>query len=225
MTVAACLRSGTRADVVWLVKADGLPVTDWSDAVVFTPGGGRIGSLADGVLDGRLADRAGRWSSVRLIDIEISEIDALIAALPVGGSARCLLAPADSLPPELWDLAIAHQPICLVCRVEGDEVVDISLYTTETIDDAGETAQGLFATGVSGSTMVDDRVVSVFRAMPQMILVGETPVAGALAGLAALVGWNTRIVTSVSEATGVIATLSGLDKVVVTGHDLELTGS
>lgn len=225
LTVAACLRSGTRADVAWLVEAEGLPIADWSDAVVFTPGGGRIGSLAGGALDGQLTDLAGRWNAGRLVDFEVNEIDALIAGLPSAGSARCLLVPAAALPKDLWDLASTRQSVCLVCRMEGDEVVEINLYTSDTIGQAGEVAEQLFATGTSGSTMLDNKVITVFRAVPQLVVIGSSPVADALADVAALVGWRTKILTDVASATGVIATLSKLDKVVVTGHDLDLTGA
>ena len=151
LTVLACLRSGTRADVAWLVQADGLPVADWSDAVVFTPGGGRIGSMAMGALDGHLADQAGRWDTGRIVDIEVSEVEALIAGLPSTGSAKCLLVPADTLPEGLWDLAVAREPIGLVCTLDGDEVAVIDLYTTSTVAEAGETVETLFAGGESGS--------------------------------------------------------------------------
>jgi xanthine dehydrogenase accessory factor len=224
-TVTACLRSGTRADVAWLVEADGLPIADWSDAVVFTPGGGRIGSLAGGALDGQLTDLAGRWNAGRLVDFEVNEIDALIAGLPSAGSARALLVPAAALPGDLWDLAARGQPVCLVCRMENDEVVEISLYTADTIGEAGEVVEQLFATGTGGSTVIDNKVITVFRAVPQLVVIGSTAVADALAGLAAQLGWRTRILTDVASATGVIATLSKLDKVVVTGHDLDLTGA
>ena len=225
LTVAACLRSGTRADVAWLVEADGLPIADWSDAMVLTPGGGRVGSLAGGALDGKLTDLAGRWNAGRLVDIEVNEIDALIAGLPSAGSARCLLVPADELPGHLWDLTAARQSVCLVCQMEGDEVVEISLYTADTIGEAGETIDQLFATGSSGSTMIDNQVITVFRPVPQLVVVGDTPVADALTELAALVGWRTRILTDAGSATGVIATLSKLDKVVVTAHDVDLAGA
>ncbi|MEX2250537.1 MAG: XdhC family protein [Acidimicrobiia bacterium] len=225
LTVAACLRSGTRADVAWLVEAHGLSIADWSDAVVFTPGGGRIGSIAGGALDGALADVAGRWNAGRLIDIEVNEIDALIAGLPSAGSARCLLVPADALPGDLWDLAATRQSICLVCRMEGDEVVEISLYTTDTIGEAGEVVEQLFQAGASGSTVIDNQVITVFRPVPQLVVVGDSPVADTLTELAALVGWRAQILTNAASATGVIATLSRLDKVVVTAHDLDLAGA
>ena len=225
LTVLACLRSGTRADVAWLVQADGLPVADWSDAVVFTPGGGRIGSMAGGALDGQLADQASRRDVGRLIDIEVSEIDALIAGLPSSGSARCLLVPADTLPEGLWDLAVAREPIGLVCTIDGDDVADVSLYTTGTMAEGGETVERLFATGKSGSKVTGDQVVSVFRAVPHLVVVGDTDVAAALVELASRIGWNARVAADAGSATGMIATLSGQDKVVVTAHDLELAGT
>jgi xanthine dehydrogenase accessory factor len=225
LTVLACLRSGTRADVAWLVEAEGLAVVDWSDAVVFTPGGGRIGEMAGGAFDGQLADQAGRRDVGRLIDIEVSEIDALIAGLPSAGSARCLLVPAAALPEGVWDLAVAREPIGLVCTLEGDEVADISLYTTATVADGGETLERLFSAGKSGSMVTGDQVVSVFRAAPQLVVVGDTDVAAALVELASRIGWNARVASDARSATGMIATLSGQDKVVVTAHDLELAGS
>ena len=211
--------------MAWLVQADGLPVADWSDAVVFTPGGGRIGSMAGGALDGQLADQAGRRDVGRLIDIEVSEIDALIAGLPSSGSARCLLVPADMLPEGLWDLAVAREPICLVCTLDGDGLAAIDLYTTSTVADAGENAESLFITGQSGSRIAGDLVVSVFRAVPQLVVVGDTDVAGALVELASRIGWNARVAADAGSATGMIATLSGQDKVVVAAHDLELAGT
>jgi xanthine dehydrogenase accessory factor len=211
--------------VAWLVEADGLPIDDWSDAMVFTPGGGRIGSMAGGALDSQLTDLAGLWNTGRLVGLEVNEIDALIAGLPSTGSARCLLVPADALPGDLWGLAATRHAVCLVCRMEGDEVVEISLYTADDIGEAGELAEQLFAAGTSGSTVTDNEVITVFRPVPQLVVIGSTPVADALVELAALVGWRTRILTDAASATGVIATLSKLDKVVVTGHDLDLTGT
>ena len=225
LTVLACLRSGTRADVAWLVGAEGLPIADWSDAVVFTPGGGRIGGIAGGALDGQLADRAGRSDVGRLIEVEVSEIDALIAGLPPGGSATGLLVPASTLPDELWDLAVAREPICLVCTVQGEEVVNISLYTDQNAGEGGETVKLLFSVGTSGSTISGDQVVSMFRAVPQLVVVGDADVAAALVELASRIGWNARLVGDASSATGMIATLSGQDKVVVAAHDLELAGT
>ena len=93
LSVAACLRAGTRVDVAWVVATD-LPASRGpADAVAITPGGGRVGSLLSGALDGQLADLAGRISQGRLVDLRVSDVDALVAGLSAGGIARCLLVP------------------------------------------------------------------------------------------------------------------------------------
>jgi xanthine dehydrogenase accessory factor len=225
LSVAACLRSGTRADVAWIVEAAGLAVDDWSEAVVLTPGGGRIGDLAGGALDGQLADLAGRWSRGRLVEIEVTEVDALIAGLSGPGSARCLVAPADTLPPDLWELAATRRPFCLVLEMAEDEVSASRLYTEDDIGQADPVVQDLFAGERSRSAVASGMVVSSFRPVPQLVIVGASPVADAMARLGAELGWQARAFTQAGPAAGVIATLSPLDKVVVTAHDLEVAGS
>lgn len=224
LTVTACLQSGTRADVAWLVNAD-LPVSDWSDAVVFTPGGGRIGSVLGGALDGRLEDMAGRSTAGRLVDLDVTQVEALIAELPSVGSAQALLMPADALPTEVWDLARAREPFCLVSELTGDDVSGTSVYSRDTIAGADPDVEELFDRGASGSMRYDNRIVSVFVAVAQMVIVGLGPVAEALAEVAGVLGWQARVVGEISVAGGLIASLSGIDKVVVAAHDLELAGS
>jgi xanthine dehydrogenase accessory factor len=45
-----------------------------------------------------------------------------------------------------------------------------------------------------------------------------------LRSAADLLGWHTQVTTQVSSATGVIAGLAGMDKVVVISHDDDLAG-
>lgn len=225
ITVTACLQSGTRADVAWLVETEGLEVRDWSEAVVFTPGGGHTGSLLGGALDAKLAEQAGRWSRGRLMDLEISQVDALIAELPAGGRARCLMVPAEVLPAETWRLAGSRLRFCLVTELTDDEVVGANVYWEETIEDAGSDVEEAFRRGNAGSTVLDDRVVSVFVAVPQMIVVGAGPIADAVVDQAGLMGWQVRMVTDLATVGGHIASLSAIDKVVVAAHDLELAGT
>jgi xanthine dehydrogenase accessory factor len=224
LTVAACLQSGTRADVVWLADAEGLEVSDWSDSVVFTPGGGRTGGLLGGALDGKLGDLAGRWSTGRLVDLEITQVDALVAELPSPGSVRCLIIPADHLPVETWELAVRRERFCVVSELSGDEVTATSVYSSFTVRETDDGVQEVFA-GPSGSTMLGDRVVSVFVAVPQMVIVGAGPIAEALVEVADAVGWHARMSGELTMVGGLIAPLSGLDMVVVAAHDLELAGT
>jgi xanthine dehydrogenase accessory factor len=208
-----------------LVDAVGLEIGDWSEAMALTPGGGRIGSLAGGAIDGQLTDLAGRWPVGRLVMIDITEVDALISGLPGPASASCIVAPAETLPAELWQVAIERRPLCLVMQLVGDEVSATDLFTEERIHEAPGPAQDLFAQGASRSAALDDLVISVFRPVPQLIVVGPSPVADALARLGAELGWQPRVFSEAGAAGGVIATLSSLDKVVVTAHDLELAGA
>jgi xanthine dehydrogenase accessory factor len=210
LSAKACLRAGTRADVAWLADVHGMEVGDWSEAVMFTPGGGRVGSLAGGAFDGRLADLAGRGDAGRLVEIEIGEAEAVSTGVQPGTTARFLLVPADTLPSEVWGMAEAHMPFSLVASLEDDRVTGFELE-----------ADGAAA----GPSLTEDRVVSVFKAMPELAVVGDGPVAGAVAETAALLGWKVRVLADAGSAAGVIAALSPADKVVVAAHDLELAGS
>jgi xanthine dehydrogenase accessory factor len=209
LSAAACLRAGTRADVAWLVEAHGIRVDDWSEAVMFTPGGGRVGSLAGGVFDGRLADLAGRGETGRLVEIEIGEAEAVIAGTELGARARLLLVLARTLPAEVWDLAGARLPFTLVASLDDDRVTGFELTTDEE----------------AGPSVTEDRVVSVFRAVPELAVVGGGPVAEALQAMATTLGWKVRVFTDAGSASGVIAGLSRGDKVVIAAHDLELAGA
>lgn len=212
LTVEACLQAGTRADVAWVVDTEGLQVDDWADAVVFTPGGGRIGSLLDGVIDDKLGELAGRGAMGRLVDIEISPVDALIAGVDAEGTARCLMVPAELFPAQTWGKAIDREMFALVVEVAGDEVVGVEL--AETDGNAG-----------SASVMEGDRITSTFVPVPEIVIVGANPVADVLADMSSLLGWRARRAGDVATAGGLIAPLSPRDKVVVTGHDLELAGA
>lgn len=223
ITVAACLQAGTRADVAWLVETEGLEVRDWSDAVVFTPGGGHTGSLLGGALDAKLSEQVGRWSKGRLMDLEINQVDALIAELPAGGRARCLMVPAEVLPEEVWELAGKRARFCLVIDLD-DDVVEARVYTDENIAEAGSDVEEVFRGG-AGSRLLDGRVASVFIAVPQMVVVGSGPIADAVMSQAELLGWQARTVTDLTTVGGHIAPLSSIDKVVVAAHDLELGGN
>jgi xanthine dehydrogenase accessory factor len=223
LSVVACLRAGTRVDVAWVVGTEGLERVDGTEALAITPGGGRVGSLLSGALDGQLSDQAARGASRgRLLDLEVSEVDALVAGLPSGGRATCLLIPAADLPTELWELLAARQPVALVSELDGDEVVDTTVATAETIAAAGEDVAERFARRVSDTVLTGGRVVTILWPVPQLVIVGFGPVADALGPAAALLGWQTRTVSDPATAAGLIAALAAPDKLVVASHDQEL---
>lgn len=211
--------------MAWLAGSEGLPVEDWSDAVVFTPGGGKIGSLLGGALDGKLSELVGRLSNGRLIDLEVNQVDALIAELPGAGWAQVLVAPAETLPQDLWAKASERRRFALVVELEAGEIVGSQVFDELTAGEADVEAREFFERNPSGSLMTDSRVVSVFDAVPRLVIVGAGPIAEALVALAPLVGWSAEVTASRDTASGLIAPLSGQDMVVVAAHDLELAGA
>jgi xanthine dehydrogenase accessory factor len=216
LSVAACLRAGTHVDVAWLVDPGDFGGLDPADAVAITPGGGWIGSLLAGALDGQLLDLAGSTSG-RLVSLTVGDVDAIVAGLPHGGEVRCLVLPAAALPAELWDLLVARQPVRLATRLDGDQVVANELV-----------AQGPDVAGgeqISNVVVDGETVTTTFWPVPTLLVVGTGAIADALAVAAAPLGWRVDLTNDIAVATGTIARLSAIDMVVVAAHDLELAGA
>jgi xanthine dehydrogenase accessory factor len=224
LSVAACLRAGTSVDVAWVVEARGLGARDMGEALAITPGGGRVGGVLSGSLNDQLVDLSDQGTTGRIVDLHVGDLDAELAGLACGGDARCLLVPAADLPAGLWERLRKRDPVCLLTRLDGDRVMDIAMYGPETIAHAGDDAARLFSRGVSDSSVAPGTVVTVFWPVPKLVIIGAGAVADALRSAADLLGWHTQVITQVSSATGVIAGLAGLDKVVVISHDDEFAG-
>jgi xanthine dehydrogenase accessory factor len=223
-TVSSCLRAGTKVDVAWVIEAHGLGTRGRVEALAITPGGGRVGSLLSGALNDQLADLVAAGVSGRLVDIKVNELDALAVGLSSGGDARCLLLPAADLPSGLWERLREREPVCLVAYLDGGQVLDTSMFTAESISEAGDEVTQLFGRGVSATTVTEDTVTTVLWPVPTLVIVGAGPIAEALVAAADLLGWQTQVITDVTQVTGVVATLAALDKVVVAAHDDELAG-
>lgn len=224
LTVAACLRAGTRVDVAWVVQTQGFSARDKGEALAITPGGGRVGAAMSGSLDGQLADLVAQGMTGRLVDLHVGDLEAELAGLSCGGDARCLLVPATDLPASLWDRLRDRDPVCLVTRLDGDRVQETVLYGPETIGDAGEEAAQLLHRGVTDTLVGPQTVTTVLWPVPKLVVIGAGAIADALRRCADVLGWKTQVVTQVNHATGMIAGLAMLDKLVVLSHDNELAG-
>jgi xanthine dehydrogenase accessory factor len=224
LSVAACLRAGTRVDVAWVVEAEGLGARDLGEALAITPGGGRVGSVLGGALNDQLADLSTQGLTGRIHALRVGDLDAQLAGLACGGAARCMLVPATALASDLWDRLRRRDPVCLVTRLDGDRVVDTAAFGPETIAEAGDDAARLFNRRLTGSSVEPVAVTTVFWPVPRLVIVGAGAVADALRSAADLLGWRIDVVTDVRAATGAIAALAGLDKVVVVSHDVDLAG-
>jgi len=77
LSVAACLRAGTHVDIAWIVDHNDGEDFDPTEVVAITPGGGHLGSVLSGALDGQLDELAGiHGHHGRLVKLDISPFDA-----------------------------------------------------------------------------------------------------------------------------------------------------
>jgi xanthine dehydrogenase accessory factor len=225
LSVSTCVRAGTRVDVAWIVDRQRAETADPNEAVAITPGGGRLGSLMSGALDGQLVELAGvQGHQGRLFKLDIGPGDAAVSGVDPAEGVGCMLVPATELPDGIWQRLLEREPLCLVSQLDGDSVISTVLYTSDTISGAGDRARRLFDHGASTTEIFDDTVVTVLWPVSTLVIVGGGEIADSLRRLASVIGWQSVTTGNGREASGFIAGLSPLDSVVVLGHDLELTG-
>ncbi|MEM9466458.1 MAG: XdhC family protein [Actinomycetota bacterium] len=212
VSVAACLRGGTRVDVAWNLDPQLTPTFDPNDAVAITPGGGRLGELLGGALDSRLVEvAAAKPTSGRVVTVECNPIEAQQLGVEVGTQLRVMVAPADTLPSLLWDHLLERHRVALTCVTDGGTVVDSDLVMIEGAAQASVAFDGA-------------NVDTVFSPRTTLLVMGGGPMAAAVADAGGFVGWNVIAMPGPDAAVGLAATLSPIDGVVVVGHDVEATG-
>ena len=190
LSVSACARSGTRADVAWMISP-----TASNEAVAFTPGGGRVGHLADGAFDGFLADVASRrLSRGRRVTHEVTSLEAPQCGLAVGTPVEFLVVPADQLPSDIWPALLEHRPVGIAAEIADGEVTALDVATPDS-------AEG--------------RLAELLRSGDPAVDLGPSTVLGRL------LGWQVAAATRPEMVAGLAASLSPLDAIVVMGHDVE----
>jgi xanthine dehydrogenase accessory factor len=216
LTVAACLRSGTRVDVAWVVESSlvlaGEQVPDPGGALALTPGGGRVGSLYGGALDDQLAERAALLGGERgrLVEVTVGDLEAQAFGLTGGGRARCAVVPASLLPVELWAALQDREAVGLRLTRNGDELTGAELVPVEDRD--------------AGSEITEREVMTLLRPVPTMVLAGGGPVLAALSQIVPLLGWRAQRAGDPETARGLVVGLGPLDMVVLAMHDVDLAG-
>ncbi len=225
LSVRECVRSGTHADVTWIVADQGFPTRDKGEALVITPGGGKIGSLLGGALNDQVAALIAEGRSGRLLDVEVDEISALIGGLPSGGKVRCLSASADDFPEGLWDRLWSGKPTCLVTTLDGDHITGISEYTEVNVADLGEDIARFFSKGDTNSLVEDSRVITALWPVPRLAIIGGGPICDAVEAAARLLRWQVMRFTGAREASRLLMGFGPLDMVLVASHDLDAAGT
>lgn len=224
LTVAACVRAGTRVDVGWLVARDGPPV-DPAEALALTPGGGRVGSLWGGAADDQMAERAATVGRGRLLPVEVGPYEAALVGESATGSGQCLMLPADALPAGLWDRLVEREPVCLVTDLDAEGLAVASrLVEPDAIEGEDADVVAAWAAGRSVTSVSPGRVVTVLRPTPTLVAAGPGPVGDAVARMAEVLGWRVHRALDPASAIPLAVGLTVLDSLVVTGHDDEMAG-
>lgn len=216
LSSAACVRAGTRADLAWMIAP-----TASTEAVMITPGGGRLGQLAGGAFDGLLADVAARQlPRGRRIRHLVEDWESQASGLAAGAEVEFLLVPADQIPGEAWSALVAREPLAVITELDGDDVIAVRVETSDSIDDS---ARKDFAAARPFVEVDDSGVIVRTVLVPgtTLVIAGRGPIADALAAQAGLLGWNVALDTRPDMVEGLTAGLSDGDAVVVMGHDVE----
>lgn len=206
MSVLSCLRAGTGVHVAWVVSPT---LSDPSEAIAVTPGGGRMGSLLGGALDHAIAEAVrGLESGGRLVEVPLGPLEAMISGQPEGTTITLAVLAGNALPAEMWEDLAARRPAAFALRVDGTRL------------DAPERLEP----GEPGIELSADQLVTSLVPVRRVVISGGGPIAAALADAFALIGWQASVFPDVSSASGVMATLSAIDAIVVMGHDIETAG-
>lgn len=210
LSVAACLRGGTRVDVAWSLDPALTPAFDATEAVGITPGGGRLGGLFGGALDSRLIELSlAEPTEGRVVDVVLDQLEAQAIGLEAGTTIRVLFAPAATLPEDLWSTLLDREPVQIIAELEGDRIRSTQLGPAPT----------------SSEIELEGTTLSVsWSPTPTLVILGAGPMAEALARAGEFVGWRIEGFGGPDAAVGLAATLSSIDSVVVMGHDTEAVG-
>jgi len=224
LTVAACVRSGTRVDVAWLVSREG-PPPDPSEALALTPGGGRNGHVWGGAADDQVVERVATIGQGRVLPVEVGEFDAALAGQTAIGPGLVLALPADSLPGELWERLVGREPVCLVTDLDADGLaLGTRLVGAAQVEAEGGDVVAAWSSGRSTVSVAEGHVVTVLRRVPTLVAAGPGPVGDAVARIADVVGWRVHRAPEPGSAIPLVVGLTVLDSLVVTSHDDEVAG-
>lgn len=205
--------------VATVVATQGFSSREPAASAAWTGDAPPVGRLVEGIAPETL-------SADGLVEVTISQDDALAAGLACGGRASILIRPASAYPDELWDRLIAREPVCLVVPV-ADPGADARLYTPETIRDAhdfGDEVPRLFGRGTTSAALVGECAVLVFWPVPTMVVMGDGLIAEALRDTGRLLGWAVRVLPDVQAAVAAVDGLRPSDAVVVLSHDRAADG-
>ena len=206
LSVSACLRAGTRTDVAWLVPNEHLTPTHFTESLAITKGGGRIGKVANGIFDGQLLDIAERaLSKGRVLDLMVGPLEATLSSLPVGTKAKFAIAPVTQFPAELWPLLVGRQSVAIDVNFNEGVIEKIDVYSESDLHNASSEIQEYFLTGESKIIQLENRIITVYRPVPKLVIAGTGAMANAIQKNAELLGWQVSVDPRPENVMGLVA--------------------
>lgn len=221
--VQAWVAEGRPVLIGQVVATRGFSSRDPAAALAWT-GTESVGSLMP-VIDRSLV---GSTEAGHVLDVRVSDDEAVAAGLSCGGRASVLVQPASAYPPELWTRLAERQPVCLVTEMRAGSAAPTRAFGPRDVRDAvqipgADDVPRLFARGTSATSLVTegDAAVAAVALWPptSLLVVGDGTIATALTDAAALLGWSPVVVNDASNAVEIAGSLTESDAVVVLSHD------
>jgi xanthine dehydrogenase accessory factor len=217
------IAGGRAVMVAQVVATKGFSSREPSAALVWSEGDSAGGLLP--VIDKRLLGA----TDSGIVDVTVTDSDAVAGGLSCGGVATVLIQRADTYPDDTWTRLAQREPLCLLTEVGADGAVRTDSYGPATVRDAAtrpgaEDVPRLFARGVSSTHVVrsgaTSLVVVALWPATTLVVVGDGAIAAALADAGALLGWTAQV-TPAADADA-LGRLRESDAVLVLSHDREV---
>lgn len=140
LSVMSCVRAGTEVHVAWTVDP-----SSGSQAVAFTPGGGKMGDLWAGAFDHALREAiAGVGPDGGLVPLDVGPAEALVSGLGEQTKVVAAVAPGSSIPEAALADLVDRRPVVFELNLAGEDVVcSFNPVPRAVISGAGEIADAL----------------------------------------------------------------------------------
>lgn len=232
------LADGQDVALARVVAASGLGSSATTQAVARSGAGEVAGSLLDSAADEQVAAalREVTGAGPRLMDVVISDQQAVDAGLVCGGRAQLIVQSATEVPEAAWDLLRRREPICLVTDLDGPALGRTTWFTLATTEDGPDRltrhtpdVQRLFGRGATLTATTQSStggavLVDALWPTPRLVVIGDGLLAEALERLGALLDWQVRVCTAVADGVAAVSELTRGDAVVVLSHDRDVDG-
>lgn len=225
LSVNACVRSKTRADVAWLIATSDPNVPIGSDAIAITPGGGRIGNLLDSAFDSPIIETAQRKLPYgRIITRKVTALESILSNIPEGTELKFALLHTGLIDSDFWQALVDKQPLVVISYIQGEEIISAEYFTAVSIVAADPEVTEYFNQNKSMIIDLGDRILTIYHPVPTLALAGRGPIADAIALFATKLGWNVNVDIGNTNFAGLTARLSPMDAAIIMGHDVENSG-